>query len=114
MNETKTEEYEIKQNKNELWRKCKLLGRLLNMDKAISQIKSLRTASVRNLKHTFYNRKLSIGIKTRTFNNYAASIFLYYSKSWTLIETKEKAINSFQRGLLRTACMNSRWPKKSK
>ena len=32
INETKTEEYEIKRNGNENWKKCKLLGSLLDTD----------------------------------------------------------------------------------
>ena len=40
------------------------------------------------------------------------SIFLYNSELWTLTKAKEQAIDSFQRRILRTACMNIRWPKK--
>ena len=45
-------------------------------------------------------------------NCYVSSIFLYNSELWTLTKTKEKLIDSFHRKILRTACVNIRWPKK--
>ena len=53
---------------NELWKECKLLGRLLDTDKGSSRRKSLAKASMKNLKYIFCNPKLSIAIKTRVFN----------------------------------------------
>ena len=43
---------------------------------------------------------------------YLSSIFLYNSELWTLTKTKEKNIDSFHRRILRTSCLNIRWPKK--
>ena len=78
MNETKTEEYEVKQNGNESWKECRLLGSLINTDKDISRRASLAIVSIKNLKHIFCNRKLAI--KTCVFNCYVARIFLYNSE----------------------------------
>ena len=39
-------------------------------------------------------------------------MFLYNSELWTLTITKEKLIDSFHRRILRTSCLNIRWPKK--
>ena len=112
INETKTEEYEIKRNGSENWKKCKLLGSLLDTDKDIYRRKCLAIASINNMKYIFCNQKLNVNIKTRVFNCYVSSIFLYNSELWTLTKTKEKLIDSFHRKILRTACMNIRWPKK--
>ena len=39
-----------------------------------------------------------------------SSIFHYNSELWTLTETLRSSIDSFHRRLLRTACLNVRWP----
>ena len=112
INEAKTEEYKIERNGNEDWRNCKLLGSLLDTDKDITRRKSLAIASINNLKYIFYNQKLNINIKTRVFNCYVSSVFLYNSELWTLTKSKEKCIDSFHRRIIKTACLNIKWPKK--
>ena len=49
-------------------KKCEVLGSLLDTDKGSSRRKFLVTASIKNLKYIFCNRKLSIAVKTRVFN----------------------------------------------
>ena len=46
----------------------------------------------------------------RTFNAYVSSIFLYNAELWTLTANLEKAIDSFQRRLLRSHVLNIKWP----
>ena len=61
------------------------------------------------MKTIFYSH-ISVDIKVRAFNCYVSSIFLYNSELWTLISTIESLIDSFHRRLLRTACLNIKWP----
>ena len=89
--ETKTIEYEVKWNRRESWKECKLLGSLLET-----------IASTRNLKYIFYNQKLSITLKTCVFNSYVVGTFLYNSELCRLTETKERATDSSQQRKLRT------------
>ena len=111
VNETKTEEYTIARQGDESWKKCKLLGSLLSTSHDITRRKSLAMSAIENMKSIF-NGKVSLSVKLRAFECYVAAIFLYNSELWTLTSTLEKAIDSFQRRLLRTACLNAKWPKK--
>lgn len=49
VSETKTEEYEIKNHGTDNWKKCRLLGSLLGINKDIS--KSLALCSINKLNH---------------------------------------------------------------
>ena len=61
------------------------------------------------MKNIFYG-KLPLAIKLRAFECYVSSIFLYNSELWTLTEKSKSSINAFHRKLIRTACLNIRWP----
>jgi len=45
------------------------------------------------------------------FDTYISSVFLYNACTWTLTNTQEIQIDSFQRRLIRTKVLNIRWPK---
>ena len=112
-NTEKTEEYTIELNgkNNDDWKKCKMLGSLLNTSDDIKRRKNLALDALRNMKSTFENKKLSIKTKARIFNTYIASIFLYNAELWTLNTDEENKIDSFQRRLLRSRVLNVRWPR---
>ena len=54
--------------------------------------------------------EIKISIKSKLFNAYISSIFLYNSETWTVTKTLNKQIDSFQRRLLRTFVLNIKWP----
>ena len=113
VNETKTEEYVISRGGNIDWKKCKLLGSLLDTIEDFHRRKGLAVGCIANLKHIFC-RKVSIEVKLRAFNCYVASIFLYNSELWTITKKLENEIDSFHRKLIRSAVLNVIWPKKLK
>lgn len=110
-NEDKTEEYEIKRNGNEDWKKCKMLGSLLDTQEDIKRRKGLAINALRIMKHTFASKKLSLKTKSRIFDAYISSIFLYNSEIWTVTKTDEQAIDAFQRRIIRSNVLNIKWPK---
>ena len=112
INEDKTEEYKIERKGDDSWKTCKLLGSLLDTPKDIQRRKGLAINALRSMKDIFNSKRLNVGIKTRVFNVYITSIFLYNSEIWTLNKTEEKKIDAFQRRLLRTNVLNIKWPKK--
>ena len=69
---------------NENWKKCKLLGSFLDTEKDINHRKILAIDAFKTLNNFFNSRKISNAVKTRTFNAYVASVFLYNSELWTL------------------------------
>ena len=73
INESKTEEYEIIRQGNEKWKKCKLLGSLLDTEKDINRRKSLAIDAFKTLNKIFDSRKISNAVKIRTFNAYIGS-----------------------------------------
>ena len=111
INESKTEEYKIKKGGNEDWRKCKILGSLLDTNEDIKRRKQLSMNAVHKFEYIFNDNKLSIGRKIRIFKACVESIFLFNSELWTITKTLEKKIDAFQRRLLRRA-INVKWPKK--
>ena len=68
INESKTEEYEIIRQGNERWKKCKLLGSLLDTEKNRTNI--LAIDAFKTLNKKFDGRKISNAIKIRTVNAY--------------------------------------------
>ena len=96
INESKTEEYEIIRQGNEKWKKCKLLGSLLDTEKDINRRQILAIDAFKTLHQIFDSRKISNAVKIRTFNAYVASVFLYNSELWTLTKKLENAVNTFQ------------------
>ena len=111
INEGKTEEYTIKnKNCNNEWKKCKLLGSILDTENDLSRRKNLAIVAANKLHHIFENKKISITVKTSTFKAYIEPIFLYNSEVWTLTKTMDQQINAFQRKLIRTFILNVKWP----
>ena len=110
INDSKTEYYEIKRNGSTDWKKCKLLGSLLDTEADIDRRKGLAIGTINSMKKIFYGT-LPIEIKVRAFQCYVSSIFLYNSELWTLTANTIKSIDGFHRKLLRTAVLNVSWPK---
>ena len=92
------------------WKKCKLLGSLLDTKSDIQRRKGLTLDSLKAFDFIFNSKRIGIDLKIRTFNTYSASIFLYNTELWTLTETSEDEVDSFHRRLLRKV-INIRWPK---
>jgi hypothetical protein len=111
VNESKTEDYDISTTSPEEWKKCRLLGSLLDTEADINKRKSLAIAAYKKKEKIFKSTKISLRTKIRVFNAYITPIFLYNSELWTLTKSKEKKIDAFQRSLLRKI-MNIKWPKK--
>ena len=108
MNEEKTEESTIKRNREETWKKCKLMGTLLNTEEDVKQRKVLAMNVVNSMKEILFG-DISIEVKVRSFICYVSSVFLYNCETWTLTKTLENTIDSFQRRLLGIAVLNVKW-----
>ena len=112
INADKTEEYKISgKNCDDLWKKCKFLGTMLDTQCDIKRRIGLAIDALKKLKYIFSNKKISIITKTRTLNAYISPIFLYNCETWTLTANNEKSIDTFHRRLLRTNVLDVRWPK---
>ena len=111
INATKTEEYVIVRNGDVKWKKCKLLGSLLDTAEDIVRRKGLAIAAIKAKKEIFYS-DMDVIMKMRAFNVYVGSIFLYNCELWGLTDTQRNSIDAFHRRLLRTAVLNVRWPRK--
>ena len=105
MNEEKTEEFAIKRNGEETWKKCKLLGTLLDTQDDVKRRKVLAMNVVNSMKEIFF-RDRSIEVKIGSFNCYVGSAFLYNCETWTLTKTFENTIDLFLRRLLRIVVLN--------
>ena len=92
------------------WKKCKLLGSLLDTVSDIERRKTLALNSLQHFEHIYKSKRISIKVKIRTFNTYTPSIFLFNFELWTLTETLQGSIDSFQHRLLRRV-INIRWAK---
>ena len=112
INEDKTELYTISKTSDESWKKCKLLGTYLDTKEDIKRRKSLAIQSAKNLKPLFNNKKIWTTTKSRAFDTYITSVFLYNACTWTLTATQEKQLDAFQRKMLRINVLNVKWPKK--
>ena len=75
MNDEKTEKFTIKRNGEETWKKCKLLGTLLDTEEDITRRKVITMNVVNLMKEIFFEDK-SIEVKVRSFNCYRSSVFL--------------------------------------
>ena len=100
VNTTKTEKYEISRISDNSWKKCKLLGSLLDTKEDIKRRKGPAIDSMKTLENIFNSKYVSEVIRLRIFKAYVESIFLYNSELWTLTKTLEDKIGSFQRRLL--------------
>lgn len=113
INKAKTEEYQIpsKEENAPNWQKCKLLGSLLDTTADIERRKVLTINTMKKYNYIFKSKRISLEYKIRTFQTYAASVFLYNSETWSLTTTQEKKINAFQRKQLRYT-INTLFPRK--
>ena len=96
VNNSKTEEYTIEIDGDERWKKCKVLGSLLDTTHDITRRHGLRS--------------LTPNTKIRIFNAYIGSVFLYNSELWILTRALCNKIDSIQRKFLRRVLQLS-WPK---
>ena len=112
INADKTEKYTISRTSDNEWKKCKLLGTLLDTTEDIKRRKVLAIDAAKTLKHIFKNKKVWTSTKARAFDAYITSVFLYNSSTWTLTKTEEASIDSFQRKMIRINVLNIAWPKK--
>ena len=86
INEEKTEEFTIKRNGEETWKKCKLLGKLLDTEEDVNRRKVLAMNVVNSMKEIFFG-DISIKVKVCSFNCYVSSVFLYNCEAWALTKT---------------------------
>ena len=115
VNESKTEQYVIPDPPNtdnsKSWKKCKLLGSLLDTREYIKRRKILVIDAMKKYRNIYKSKYLSLKQKIRHFNMYIQSIMLYNSEIWTMTDTLNKSIDAFQRRQLRYV-VNVVWPKK--
>ena len=109
VNESKAEEYKIKRdNCDNRWTDCKLLGSLLDTQNDIKRRKVLAINAANKLKHLFLNKDVTISVKTTLFKSYITPVFLYNSELWTLTNNMQRKVDSFQRRIIRTFVLNVR------
>ena len=76
-------------------KKCKLLGSILDTGNNVTRRKILVINAMRKLSYIFNSTRISIQMKTRTFQTYIAPIFLYNSELWSTNKTTKTLIDSF-------------------
>ncbi len=103
VNETKTEEFVVKRNGDDSWKKCKLLGSLLDTEEDIKRRKGLAIGTYNKMRHVIENKSTKKITKSRILKTYVESIFLYNSETWTLTKNMEDSIDVFQRSQIRMA-----------
>ena len=103
VNTDKTEEYEVSRTGNEEWKKCKLVGSLIDTTCDINRRRGLALNAYNKLKKILESRKVNIKLKVRVLNTYIKSIFLYNCEIWTITKELENSIDIFQRTLMRRA-----------
>ena len=115
VNNDKTEEYIIKRDGQEKWKKCKYLGSLLDTEFDFKCRKGLAIDTFNNFKHIMESKKVSTKTKMRIYDReaFVNSIFLYNSELWTLMKTLAHKIDVFQRSLLRRVVGSQRIEKMS-
>ena len=87
--------------KNGWWTKCKLLGSILDTKEDIQLRANVTISHMKDKKHIYKSKNLSIIQKIRYFKMFAGSIFLYHSELWTLTKTLSDSIDAFHLGQLR-------------
>lgn len=111
VNESKNEDYEVSAKSDDKWKKCKILGSLLDTKEDIKRRKHLANNATSKLRVVFEDKKLPNQQKIRVFCACIESIFLYNSELWTVNKTTANQIDSYHRRMLRNA-INIRWPNK--
>ena len=113
VNNEKTEEYNIKREGTDSWKKCKYLGSLLDTEQDIKRRKCLAIDTYNNFRNIFQSKNNSTETKMRIFTAFVNSIFLYNSELWTLTTALALKIDVFQRSLLRRVINTKRIEKMS-
>ena len=101
VNDTKTEEYTVKRNGDDRWKKCKNMGSSLNTEEDVKRRKQLAMNAFLQHKPTLQSPKVSLKTRISIFNAYVTSVFMYNSELWGMTATLEKEIDVFHRKLLR-------------
>ena len=112
VNVSKTEEYVIQRGGDTSWKNCKFLGTKLDANAELSRRKGLAIEAINSKKEYFNSPKLTVEQKSRIFESYVSSIFLYNCELWTINECDEVSIDAFQRRLLKRYVLNIKWPRK--
>ena len=92
------------------YKKCKLLGSLLDTKTDIKRRKILAISAMKKYTKIFRSRRIIIELKIRCFQAYISSIFLYNSELWYSNRTIEEQVDSFHRKQLRFA-INIHYPR---
>ena len=85
----------------ESWKKCKLVGSLIDTTQDINRRKGLALSANNKLKSIMNSKKVSTRLKVKALDSYIKSIFLYNSEIWTATKKVENSVDVFQRILLR-------------
>ncbi len=112
-NKEKTEQFTIERNGETDWKKCKLLGSLLDTESDINRRTLLAITAYNKLNYIFKSNNVSNKIKIRIYNAYILPILTYNCEIWTLTETLSEKVNTFHRKQLRRI-IKSRWQRKMK
>ena len=95
-----------------MWRKCKLLGSLLDTEKDINRRQIIAIDAFKTLTKIVESRKISNAVKTRIFNAYMLQVYSFTTANCRPSPKKlENTINTFQRRHLRKI-LGIHWPKK--
>ena len=111
VNESKNKDYDITANGKENWKKCKILGSLLDTKTDIARRKQLANHAYNKLKDVFEDKKLPNKQKIRVFRACVESVFLYNGELWTINKTANQMIDGYHRKMLRNA-INIKCPNK--
>ena len=101
-------EFTIMRYGKETWKKCKLLGVLLDTKEDVKWRKVLALNVVNSMKEISFE-DIIIKVKVRSFNCYVSSVFLFNCMTRKLRKTLKSTIDSFQRSLLRIVDLNFKW-----
>ena len=85
------------------WRKCKLLGSLLDTKEDIQRRKMITISTMKENSHVYKSKYLTLSQKIRHFRVFAECIFLYNCELWTTTKTINDSIDAFHRRQLRYA-----------
>ena len=85
------------------WRKCQLLGSLLDTKEDIQRRKMITISTMKENSHVYQSKYLTLSQKIRHFRVFAECIFLYNCELWTTTKTINDSIDAFHRRQLRYA-----------
>ena len=99
----------MKKNGPEDWKKCKILGSLIDTNEDIKRRKQLTNNAMK--KTHIRQQQPQHPNKNQSVQNMRRKHILYNSELWTLTKTAERKIDSYHRRILPKA-INIKWPKK--